>query len=448
MNSTGTQPASTPAGFKVAEVGLPPRPVDKYDAPLLLGNQARRRFHVMVKPGSSTCNLDCDYCFYLSKATLPGGSGTGRMSDEVLERFIQQYIAGVTGPEVVFSWQGGEPTLMGLDFFRKVVALEKKYAKPGQSIQNDLQTNGTLITEEWCAFLKENRFLVGLSIDGPREIHDKYRVTKGRKPTFDKVFNTAKLLKRHGVPFNTLTCVNRFNARRPLDVYRFLRRELDSTYMQFIPIVEYKGFEKTAPHKWNNDALPKDGDPEARPGLPNSVVTDWTVDPEDWGYFLCKVFDEWRKNDVGKVLVNHFETLVSQHMGLGSQICIYGEFCGKGVAVEHDGNVYSCDHYVYPEYRLGNIKDRALDSQVFSRTQVKFGYAKNETLPKYCRQCPYLSDCWGECPKNRIIRTEDGEPGLNYLCRGFKQYFAHAIPEVERICADLRKQPIQPRKRM
>jgi len=421
---------------------------DKYDAPLLLGNQSRRRFHVMAKPSGSTCNLDCDYCFYLSKETLPDGPGPGRMSDEVLEQFIQQYIAGVTGPEVVFSWQGGEPTLMGLDFFRKVVALEKKYAKPFQKIENDLQTNGTLINEEWCEFLKENRFLVGLSIDGPRELHDQYRVTKGRKPTFETVFHTARLLKKYGVPFNTLTCVNRHNARKPLDVYRFLRRELDSTYMQFIPIVEYKGFEKTAPHKWNNAALPTDGDPEARPGHPNSIVTDWSVDPEDWGYFLCKVFDEWHRHDVGKVLVNHFETLVSQHMGLGSQICIYGEFCGKGVAVEHDGSVYSCDHYVYPEYRLGNIKDQALDGQVFSRTQVKFGYAKNETLPRYCRQCAFLTDCWGECPKNRIIRTPDGEPGLNYLCRGFKQYFAHAIPAVEKIVADLRKQPLQPRKRM
>jgi uncharacterized protein len=417
------------------------RPLDKYDLPLLAGNQGRKRFHVMAKPGGSTCNLDCSYCFYLSKEALPNGPGAGRMSDETLERFIQQYIAGVTASEVVFSWQGGEPTLMGLDFFRKVVAFEKKYAKLYQKIENYLQTNGTLINEEWCEFLKENHFLVGLSIDGPREIHDQYRVTKGGRPTFDKVYNAARLLKKFGVPFNTLTCVNRFNARRPLDVYRFLRRELDSTYIQFIPIVEYKGFEKTAPHKWNNDALPRDGDPAARPGHPDSIVTDWTVDPDDWGYFLSKVFDEWRKNDVGRVLVNHFETLVSQHLGLGSQVCIYGEFCGKGLAVEHDGNVYSCDHYVYPEYRLGNIRDQAIDTQAFSRTQVKFGYAKHETLPQYCRQCSYLSDCWGECPKNRIIRTPAGEPGLNYLCRGFKRYFAHAIPEVERIVADLRNRP-------
>ena len=421
---------------------------DKYDAPLLPGNPGRRRFHVMAKPAGSTCNLDCTYCFYLSKATLPGGPRTGRMSDELLERFIQQYIAGVTGTEVVFSWQGGEPTLMGLDFFRKVVALQQKYAHPFQRIENDLQTNGTLLDEEWCEFLKDHRFLVGLSIDGPQAIHDRYRVTKGGQPTFDKVFRAAKLLKKHGVPFNTLTCVNRFNARQPLDVYRFLRGEVGSTYMQFIPLVEYKGFEQTAPHKWDNDALPRDGDPEARPGHPHSIVTDWSVDPEDWGYFLSKTFDEWRRNALGKVLVNHFETLVSQHLGRGSQLCIYGEFCGKGLAVEHDGGVYSCDHYVYPEYRIGNIKDSALDAQAFSRTQVKFGYAKNETLPAYCRQCPYLTDCWGECPKNRIIRAADGEPGLNDLCRGFKQFFAHALPEVERIVADLRRQPLQPRRRM
>ncbi len=194
--------------------------------------------------------------------------------------------------------------------------------------------------------------------------------------------------------------------------------------------------------------MPRDGDPAARPGQPDSIVTDWSVDPEDWGYFLCKAFDEWRNKDVGKVLVNHFETLVSQHLGLGPQLCVYGEFCGKGVAVEHDGSVYSCDHYVYPEYRLGNLEGQALDAQVFSRTQVKFGYAKNETLPKYCRACRYLPDCWGECPKNRIIRAPDGEPGLNYLCRGFRKFFAHAIPEVDRIVTGLRQQPLQPQKRM
>lgn len=422
--------------------------LDKYTIPQKLYAAHGGQFHTMAKPASSTCNLDCKYCFYLSKETLPNGPGAGVMDDDVLQLFIRQYIEGHTGPSVVFSWQGGEPTLMGLDFFRKVVALEKKYAKPFLRIENDLQTNGTLINEEWCAFLKENRFLVGLSIDGPREIHDKYRVTKGGKPTFDKVFNAVRLFQRHGVPFNTLTCVHRHNAKKPLDVYRFLRNEVGSTHMQYIPIVEYQGFERTAPQEWDASNLPRDGEPAASPGHPNSVVTDWSVEPDDWGSFLCAIFDRWRQNDVGKVLINHFETLVSQHLGLGSQLCVHSEFCGKGVAVEHDGGVYACDHYVYPEYWLGNLRETTLDTQVFSRTQVKFGYAKNESLPKYCRQCPYLTDCWGECPKNRILRTADGEPGLNYLCRGLKKFFAHAIPEVKRICADLRKQPFQPRKRM
>lgn len=421
---------------------------DQYDSPSLLIGQGQRRFHAMAKPGGSACNLNCTYCYYLSKAKLPNGPGCGRMSDEVLEAFIQKYIEGVTGPEVVFSWQGGEPTLLGLDYFRKIIALEKKYAKPGQRIQNDLQTNGTLLNEAWCGFLKENRFLVGLSIDGPRELHDKFRITKDGRPTFDRVFQAAKLLKRYGVPFNALCCVNRFNASRPLDVYRFLRRELDVTYIQLIPIVEPKDFERTAPQCGDIRRMPVEGTPEARPGHPDSIVTDWSVDPEEWGYFLCKVFDEWLSRDLGKVLVNHFETLVAQHLGLPSQLCIYGEFCGKGIAVENDGSVYSCDHYVYPEYRLGYLNDGALHDLVLSRTQVKFGYAKSETLPGHCLRCEFLADCWGECPKNRLLCTPDGEPGLNYLCRGFKRFFEHALPEVDRIVAKLRQQPIRPRMRM
>jgi uncharacterized protein len=402
----------------------------------------------MAKPVGSTCNLDCIYCYYLSKESLPKGPGVGRMSDETLELFIKQYIDGVTGEEVVFSWQGGEPTLLGLEFFRKVVAFEKKHARPGQRIENDLQTNGTLLNEEWCEFLKAHRFLVGLSIDGPREIHDHYRVTKGGRPTFDKVYAAARLLQRQGVSFNTLTCVHRFNGRRPLDVYRFLRRELNSTYLQFIPIVEPKSFQRTAPQKWNNAELPKDGDPAARPGHPNSIVTEWSVDPDDWGYFLCRVFDRWLAQDIGKVMVNHFETLVAQHFGLPSQMCIYSEVCGKGVAVENEGSVYSCDHYVYPEYRLGNLKSGRLGQMVYSREQIEFGHAKSKSLPQYCRQCAYLTDCWGECPKNRFIRTPDGELGLNYLCRGFKKFFEHTLPEVERIAARLRKESVRPRPRL
>jgi uncharacterized protein len=353
---------------------------DKYSMPQLLGSVARRRFHVMAKPSGSTCNLDCKYCFYLSKKTLPGGPGAGEMDDETLETFIRSYIDGVTGPEVVFSWQGGEPTLRGLDFFRRVVALQKKYAKPNQRIENDLQTNGVLIDDDWAAFLNEHRFLVGLSIDGPRELHDKFRVNKGGAPTFDKVIAAAQRLQKFRVRFNTLTCVHRFNASRPLDVYRFLRRELDSTYIQFIPIVQKKGFETMAPQTWDMSKLPILGSAEARPDHPNSVVTDWSVDPMEYGYFLSKVFDEWRRKDLGKVLVSQIETLVAQHLGLPSQVCIYSEFCGKGVAVEHDGSVYSCDHYVYPEYRLGTIGDKPLAEMVFSPTQVKFGYAKSEAF--------------------------------------------------------------------
>jgi len=407
-----------------------------------------KRFHVMAKPVGSTCNLDCAYCYYLSKEHLARGPGAARMSDEILELFIKQYIDGVTGREAVFSWQGGEPTLLGLEFFHKVVAYQKIHAKPGQRVQNDLQTNGTLLNEEWCEFLKANRFLVGLSIDGPREIHDHYRVTKGGRPTFEKVFAAAKLLQRRGVPFNTLTCVHRFNGRRPLDVYRFLRQELDSTYIQFIPIVEHKTFQRAAPHTWDPAELPKDGEPRARPGHPDSVVTEWSVDPDDWGYFLCRVFDKWLAQDIGKVMVNHFETLVAQHLGLPSQMCVYSETCGKGLAIEHEGSVFSCDHYVYPEYRLGDIKSARLGEMVSSRAQSDFGSAKSRTLPQYCRRCSYLSDCWGECPKNRFIRAPDGEPGLNYLCRGFKKFFGHALPEIERISARLRQEPLRAKARI
>jgi uncharacterized protein len=422
--------------------------VDKYHAPQWLGTRAPRRFHVMAKPAGSACNLDCTYCFYLSKQTLAGGPGGGRMHDDVLERFVRDYIAGNTSDEVVFSWQGGEPTLMGLDFFRKVVALQRKYAKPGQRIENDLQTNGTLLDEDWARFLKEHRFLVGLSIDGPRDIHDHYRITKRGEPTFDKVFAAAKMLRRFGVPFNTLTCVNRFNASRPLDVYRFLRRELGSTYLQFIPIVEFNQFEGTAPQKWNTEALPVVGSPEAHPDHPHSVVTPWSVAADEYGYFLSKVWDEWLARDYGKVLVNFCETLVVQHLGMPSQLCIHAEVCGKGVAIEHDGSVYSCDHYVYPQYKLGNIAQRSVGDLVFSPAQVKFGYAKSETLPAYCRQCAYLKDCWGECPKNRLLRTPDGEAGLNYLCPGLKKFFAHAAPTAQKLAATLRAAPGTPRPRM
>ena len=414
-------------------------PLDKYHVPQWLGAKAVRRFHVMAKPAGAACNLDCSYCFYLSKEKLEGGPGTGRMSEALLERFVREYIAGVTGDEVVFSWQGGEPTLLGLDFFRKAVALQAQYAKPGQRIENDLQTNGTLLDDDWARFLKEHRFLVGLSIDGPKDLHDRYRVTKRGAPTFDDVFGAAKLLQRFDVPFNTLTCVNRYNATRPLDVYRFLREEVGSTYLQFIPIVQARGFETTAPGTWPAAQRPVVGSPRAKPDHPDSVVTDWSVDPDEYGEFLCAVWDEWRRVDFGKVLVNFAETLVAQHLGLPSQVCVFARTCGKGVALEHDGSVYSCDHYVYPENRLGHLNgEGSLADLVFSPTQVRFGYAKSESLPRYCRDCAFVSDCFGECPKNRLLLAPDGEAGVNYLCRGLMRFFAHAGPQADEIAARLR----------
>jgi uncharacterized protein len=422
-----------------AEAYTGPASLDKYHAPQWLGDRAKRRFHVMVKPAGSACNLDCTYCFYLSKQDLPGGPGGGHMHDDVLERFVRDYIQSVTADEVVFSWQGGEPTLLGVGYFEKIVALQKKHAKPGLRIENDLQTNGTLLDENWARFLKEHNFLIGLSIDGPREIHDHFRITKHAEPTFDKVFAAAKMLRKHGVRFNTLTCVNRFNASRPLDVYRFLRRELGSTYLQFIPIVEPRDFETVAPQTWDPSRLPMLGSPESRPDHPDSIVTPWSVDPDEYGYFLSKIWDEWLARDCGKVLVNFCETLVAQRMGLPSQVCVYSELCGKGVAIEHDGSVYSCDHYVYPEYQLGTVQNKSLGDMVFSPEQVRFGYAKSESLPNDCKQCEFLTDCWGECPKNRLLRTSAGEPGLNYLCSGLKQFFRHASPAANRLAKKLKR---------
>ncbi|HYX53607.1 MAG TPA: anaerobic sulfatase maturase [Candidatus Limnocylindrales bacterium] len=384
-----------------------------------------RRFHVMVKPVGAICNLNCAYCYYLHKQELLGSEQRFRMSDEILETHIRQYIEQQDGDEVIFTWQGGEPTLLGLEFFEKVVALEKKYKKPNQRIENDLQTNGTLLNDEWCRFLKQNRFLVGLSIDGPEELHDRYRVAKDGRPTFKKVFAASQLLHRHGIRFNSLTVINRENAKRPLDVYRFLKREVRPFQMQFIPCVEPKEFRSVAPQHWPPESLPVMGASAARPGTPDSIVTDWSVDPDDWGYFLCKVWDDWFSRDYGKVFVNLFETAVAQWMGKDAQICVYHEFCGKAAALEHDGSLYSCDHYVYPEYRLGNIAGQNSAEMIFSRRQQEFGFSKFLSLPPRCRDCEYLFACNGECPKNRLLRTPEGDAGLSYLCSGLKRFWEH-----------------------
>ncbi len=390
----------------------------------------RHRFHAMVKPVGSVCNLDCTYCYYLHKEQLLHQPKAPRMSDEMLEQHVRQYIEAQTGEEVVFSWQGGEPTLLGVGFYRKAMELQAKYKKPGQRIENDLQTNGTLLDAEWAMFLKQHNFLVGLSCDGPKRLHDMYRVNKGGAPTHDKVMAAASLLKKHGVPFNALCVVNRENAKYPLDVYRFLTREFldrssNARRLQLISCVEPRVFRNVAPQKWDLASIPVVGTPQARPGQSDSVVTAWSVDPDDWGRFLCKIWDDWYVRDYGKVHVDLFETAVAQSMGLPSQRCVSAEFCGKGLAVEYNGDVYSCDHYVYPEYKTGNISHTHWGAMAYSEQQQKFGFAKRDTLPKYCRQCPHLKLCWGECPKNRLVRTPEGEPGLNYLCPGLKQFYAH-----------------------
>jgi uncharacterized protein len=392
-----------------------------------------RRMHVMVKPTGALCNLDCTYCYYLSKRELLGQAESRRISAGVLEKFIGQYFESQNHKEVVFSWQGGEPTLLGLDFFRKVVELEKKYCPSHVRWENDLQTNGTLLDDEWCEFLYEENFLVGLSMDGPKHLHDAFRRDKSGKGSFDSVFRAVKLLRKHKVNFATLSCVNRVTGKHPLEVYRFLRDEVGAKRIQFIPIVEPVGFRQVAPQRWDERFQPRLDDPRARPGNPGSVVEDWSVDPEDWGKFLCRVFEEWYATDLGKIYVNYFEAAVEAWMGHVSPLCTQGPMCGKGMALERDGSVYACDHYVYPEYRIGNINEKRLAEIAFSEIQERFGRAKEGTLPAYCRRCEYEFACFGECPKNRFIKTPEGEPGLNYLCGGWKRFFSHIDERVQQI---------------
>jgi uncharacterized protein len=347
---------------------------------LFRGNSVRR-MHVMVKPTGARCNLDCTYCYYLSKQEMLGKPEQWRISDEVLESFIRQYFDGQNCREVVFSWQGGEPTLLGLDFFRKVVGLEKKYCPSHVRCENDLQTNGTNLDDQWCEFLHDENFVVGLSIDGPKHLHDAFRKDGSGKGSFDRVFRAAKLLRKHRVNFATLSCVNSVTAQRPLEVYRFLRDSVGSRRIQFIPIVEPVGFRQVAPQCWDERLMPVQGTPGALPGNPASAVEDWSVDPDEWGRFLCAVFDEWYRKDLGQIYVNYFEAAVEAWMGHVSPLCTQGPMCGKGLALECDGTVYACDHYVYPEYRVGNIMDKPLEEMAYSKAQERFGKAMEGMLP-------------------------------------------------------------------
>ena len=395
----------------------------------------KKRFHLMIKPCGYECNLSCSYCYYLHKEKLFNQPHSPRMSDEILKSIVQQYIEGNEHDKIVFSWQGGEPTLMGINFFEKSLEYQNLYWYAGKNIENTLQTNGTLLTDEWAAFLKQHNFLVGLSIDGPESLHDIHRKDKGGNGTFKRVMEGFKYLQKYKVPFTILTTVNRHNAKKPLDVYRFLRNELGANYIQFNPCVEPVSFQKVAPHYWEEAFMPKLGTPRSRPGRSESVVTNWSVEPLDWGNFLCTIFDQWYKNDLGQVLVNWFETAVAQTLQLPAQICLTGEICGKGLAIEHTGDVFSCDHYVYPEYFLGNIEKKKLVDMAFCERQQNFGFYKRNSLPQYCLNCPHGVLCWGQCPRHRFLRSPDGEVGLNYLCSGFKIFYSQKKQVIRQIAA-------------
>ena len=374
-------------------------------------------FHVMAKPTGSACNLRCDYCFFLKKEALYPGSSF-RMPDEVHEAYIRQLLEAHQVPQVTIAWQGGEPTLMGLDFFRRSVELQKKYQKPGTRIENTFQTNGILLDDDWCRFFHDNGFLVGLSLDGPKEIHDVHRKDKGGRGTFDRALAAARRLQAHRVEFNVLCTVNSANARHPLDVYRFFRDELGARYIQFIPIVERESATGC-----------QEGD----------TVTDRSVRPDEFGRFLIAIFDEWLKKDVGETFILNFDGALAGWLDMAGTVCIFGPTCGLGVALEHNGDLYSCDHFVEPKHLLGNILETPLIDLVASEKQVKFGRDKKEALPRYCRDCEFLRVCHGECPKNRFVATPDGEPGLNYLCAGYKAFFKHA-DKAMRIMAGLLRQ--------
>lgn len=386
-------------------------------------------FHAMAKPSGPACNLDCSYCFYLEKEALFPGKKMRRMSDEVLEAYVRNTIASTPRSQpVMFTWQGGEPTLLGLDFYRRAVELQKIHGD-GRRIDNGFQTNGTLIDDEWAAFLAEHEFLVGLSLDGPREIHDRFRRYRSGAPTFDLVMAALERLQRHGVEYNVLACVDANSSQHPLEVYRFLKRQ-GVKHIQFTPVVERLagagekalGLDFSGPGGAENDNSPAEMAP-------------FSVRPAEWGRYLSAVFREWSREDIGEIFVMNFEWTLASMVGAPGVVCVHQPTCGRAVIAEHDGTVYSCDHFVYPEYRLGNIVEDSLAAMVDSTQQQAFGLAKRDTLPRQCRECPFLSLCWGGCPKHRFNRTADGEAGLNYLCEGYAGYFAMAVPVLQRIAA-------------
>lgn len=400
-------------------------------------------FHALVKPSGPICNLDCTYCFFLAKEELyPGDSF--RMDDEVLDAYIRQLIESSNSPEVDIAFQGGEPTLMGADFFRRAVEIAGIYAKAGQRIRYSIQTNGTLLTDDICGVFADNGFLVGISIDGPAEIHDRFRVNKRGEPTHEKVMAGLRLLEKHGVEFNVLCTVNAANEAYPVEVYRYLRDEVGARHIQFIPVVEPvvepagAGVAGRAARDAADGADGADGAADGADGAVStlSTVNPESVSPEGWGKFITAVFDEWLSHDVGEVFMNHFESALAGWVGVAPSLCIFGETCGNAVIVEHNGDVYACDHFVDPDHLVGNLVDTHLVELMADEKLKKFGDAKRDQLPNQCRECEYLRLCRGECPKNRLVATADGEEELNYLCAGYFAYFAHTSASM-RLIADL-----------
>lgn len=376
-----------------------------------------RPLYIMTKPVGAICNLACDYCYYLEKSKLYQESPKHIMSDELLEKFIKEYIESQTMPQVLFTWHGGETLMRPLSFYQKAMELQRKYAR-GRTIDNCIQTNGTLLNDEWCRFFHDNNWLVGVSIDGPQEFHDEYRKNKQGKPSFMKVMQGINLLNKHRVEWNALAVVNDFNADYPLDFYHFFK-EIGCRYIQFTPIVERIFRHDDGRHL----AAVEEGD--------NEKLADFSVTPEQWGNFLCTIFDEWVKNDVGEYFIQLFDATLANWVGEQPGVCSLAKTCGHAGVMEFNGDVYSCDHFVFPQYKLGNIYSKTLVEMMYSDKQQQFGHNKFDSLPSQCKECQYLFACNGECPKNRFCKTASGEPGLNYLCKGYYQYFDHVAPYMD-----------------
>ena len=391
-----------------------------------IANPFAKPLYVMLKPAGAHCNLACKYCYYLEKNKLYPTAQRHLMSDDMLEQFTREYIEAQTMSQVLFTWHGGEPLLRSIDFYRKALSLQQKYAG-GRRIDNVIQTNGTLLTDEWCEFFAQNHWLVGISIDGPQPDHDHYRLTAAGKPSWKKVMQGIKLLKKHGVEWNAMAVVNAYNANHPLEFYRFFK-ENGCQFLQFTPIVE-----RLTRHE--------DGRTLASLADKDEIsLSEASVTPEQWGYFLCAIFDEWVRKDVGKIFVEIFDCTLANWMGISPGICAYSKECGHAGVMEHNGDVYSCDHFVFPEYKLGNIRDHSLIDMLYGEQQQEFSRLKHSSLPRQCKECDMEFACHGECPKNRFMKDKYGDSGLNYLCPGYYHYYQHVAPYMDYMKQELMAQ--------